>query len=261
MVLQCGDCSVLLKDLPEQSVDMVITSPPYDNLRDYKGYSFDFENIAKQLFRVVKVGGVIVWIVSDATINGSETGTSFRQALFFKEIGFNIHDTMIWKKDSCSFPESNRYYPNFEYMFVFSKESPKTFNPLKDRKNKYAGNQIHGTFRNKDGTTTYRSETWKNTICGEYGIRFNVWEQPSEKNNKTGHPAVFPVKLVKDHLYTWTNYGDVVLDPFMGSGTTGVACKEMDRDFIGFAISKEYFDIATKRIDKHSFQMSFENII
>ena len=261
MILECGDCLEMMKTLPEQSIDMVITSPPYDNLRDYKGYSFDFENIAKQLFRVVKVGGVIVWIVSDATINGSETGTSFRQALFFKEIGFNIHDTMIWKKDSCSFPESNRYYPNFEYMFVFSKGSPKTFNPLKDRKNKYAGNQIHGTFRNKDGTTTYRSETWKNTICGEYGIRFNVWDQPSEKNNKTGHPAVFPLKLVKDHIYTWTNKGDVVMDPFMGSGTTGIACKEMDREFIGFEISKDYFDVAKNRITQHSFQMTFENII
>ena len=261
MILQCGDCSELLKDLPEQSVDMVITSPPYDNLRDYKGYSFDFEKIANQLFRVVKKGGVIVWIVSDATVDGSETGTSFRQALYFKEIGFNIHDTMIWKKDTCSFPESNRYYSNFEYMFVLSKGSPKTFNPLEDRKNKYAGNQIHGTYRNKDGTITNRSEIWKQTICGEYGIRFNVWEQPTEKNNKTGHPAVYPVKLVKDHLYTWTNKGDVVLDPFMGSGTTGVACKEMDREFIGFEISEEYFDIATNRINNHSFQMSFDNLV
>ena len=184
---------------------------------------------------------MIVWIVSDATINGSETGTSFKQALFFKEIGFNLHDTMIWKKDSCAFPESNRYYQNFEYMFVLSNGTPKTFNPIRDRKNKYAGEQIHGTFRNKDGTTTSRSETWKSIICNEYGSRFNVWEQPTEKNNKTGHPAVFPVKLIKDHLYTWTNKGDVVLDPFMGSGTTGVACKETDREFIGFEISKEYF--------------------
>lgn len=152
MELYNEDCATGLKKLKDESIDLVVTSPPYDNLRTYKGFSFDFESIANELYRVLKTGGVIVWIVSDATENGSETGTSFRQALYFKQIGFNIHDTMIWNKDSFSFPEANRYYPCFEYMFVFSKGKPKTSNLIRDRKNINVGNGIHGTARQRDGS-------------------------------------------------------------------------------------------------------------
>lgn len=254
--IQLGDCSLLLQTLPDESIDLIVTSPPYDNLRDYKGYSFDFETIARQLIRVIKQGGIVVWIVSDATIDGNETGTSFRQALFFKDLGFKLHDTMIWKKDSCAFPEQVRYFQVFEYMFVFSKGKPKTHNLLQDRKNKFAGMNIHGTFRNKDGTTTNRGETWKTTICNDYGVRFNVWEQPSEKANRTGHPAVFPVQLATDHILSWSNKGDLVLDPFMVSGTTAIAAIDTKRHYIGFEISEEYLDIANKRIYEHTKQLT-----
>lgn len=248
--LRLGDSSEVLKALEPSSIDMVMTSPPYDNLRDYKGYCFDFETIANELFRVVKDGGVVVWVVNDATVDGSETGSSFRQALYFKEIGFNIHDTMIWKKDTSAFPDQNRYPSGFEYMFVFSKGKPKTFNPIRDRQNKYVGTRIHGTYRNKDGQTVDRGDAWRQTVCGEYGCRFNVWEIPTEKNNTTGHPAVYPIALAQDHILSWTNEEDTVLDPFMGSGTTGVACKQTFRNFIGVEISPEYYDIAKNRIAK-----------
>lgn len=248
--IECGDCLKLMHELPDECIDITVTSPPYDDLRKYHGYNFDFENIAKELYRITKQGGVIVWIVNDATVKGSETGSSFKQALYFIDCGFNLHDTMIWKKDSCAFPESIRYYQNFEYMFVLSKGKPKSFHPIADRKNKFAGMKVHGTFRNKDGSTVNRSDTWKESVCKEYGVRFNVWELPSEKSNKTGHPAVFPKKLVIDHLLSWSDDNDVVLDPFLGSGTTALAAVETNRHYVGFEISEEYFDIACKRLDE-----------
>lgn len=239
---------VFLKELPDECIDMTVTSPPYDNLRTYNGYSFDFEAIAQELFRVTKQGGVVVWIVSDGTVKGSETGTSFRQALYFKSIGFNIHDTMIWSKETFSYPDQTRYRQTFEYMFVFSKGKPKSINKICDRKNKYAGEIVHGTSRGVDGNTFRKSNNKKSRVS-EFGERFNVWEIPTEKNNNLGHPAVFPVRLAKDHIFSWSNEGDVVLDPFMGSGTTAIACLSLNRKFIGCDISSEYCLISKKRID------------
>lgn len=256
--LTLGDCAEGLKNLGSESVDLVVTSPPYDNLRTYNGYSFDFEKIAKQLYRVVKSGGVVVWIVSDGTENGSETGTSFRQALYFKEIGFNIHDTMIWQKDSCAFPESTRYYPTFEYMFVFSKGKPKTIHLIEDRKNKWGGTKVHGTFREADGTLKGRSSTWKETVCKEYGTRFNVWNISTEKNNETGHPAVFPKAIARDHIISWSDEGDVVLDPFSGSGTTAIEALNLGRKFIGFEISEEYYKKSVERIEAETSQIRWQ---
>lgn len=257
--IQCGDCLDLMKGLPDECIDLVVTSPPYDNLRTYNGYSFDFEGVAKELFRIVKQGGVIVWIVSDATIDGSETGTSFRQALYFKEIGFNIHDTMIWQKDTFSAVGALqcRYAPVFEYMFVFTKGKLKTFHPIKDVQNKYGGARLHGTVRNKDGSTKKVVGIGKKKI-NEYGQRYNVWQMPGVKRNTLGHPAPFPVQLAKDHIVSWSNEGDVVLDPFMGSGTTAIACRETDRHYIGFEISEEYCRISQDRIDNHFFQRRFD---
>lgn len=255
------DSAVGLKRIPNESIDLVVTSPPYDNLRMYNGYSFDFENIAKELYRVVKMGGVVVWIVSDGTENGSETGTSFRQALFFKEIGFNIHDTMIWKKESCAFPETIRYYPNFEYMFVFSKGKPKTVHLIEDRKNLWSGTKVHGTFREADGQLHERSTPWKERVCKDYGVRFNVWEIPTEKNNKTGHPAVFPRRIAYDHIISWSDKGDTVLDPFSGSGTTAIEALNANRNFIGFEISKDYYDKSLARIKEETAQMNIFDFI
>lgn len=251
-LIKCGDCLDLLKTLSNNSIDLVVTSPPYDNLRSYNDYSFDFEQIAKELYRVIKDGRVLVWIVNDATINGSETGTSFKQALYFKEIGFNIHDTMIWNKQSCPFPDKTRYYQSFEYMFVFSKGKIATFNPIRDRKNKWSGSTVHGTRRQPNGSLTRPSGLKVGRLVKEHGVRFNVWDISPERNNKTGHPAVFPLSIAKDHILSWSNKYDIVLDTFMGSGTTGLACLQTNRKFIGFEISEEYFNIAKERLEKES---------
>lgn len=246
-----GDCLELLKGFPDNSVDLVVTSPPYDNLRNYEGslsFTLDtFKAIAGELSRVLMPGRVIVWIVADSTVNGSESGTSFKQALYFKEIGLNIHDTMIWAKGTSPFQHKNRYISSFEYMFIFSKGSPKTYNLISDRKNKWGGTKVHGTERQVDGTTKPFSKIQTSKLIKEYGARINIWEINPEKTLNKEHPAVFPIHLVKDHIITWSNPNDVVLDPFMGSGTTGVACKETGREFVGIELVSKYFEIAKKR--------------
>ena len=252
--LRHGDCLELMKDIPDGSIDMIVTSPPYDNLRNYNGiinqWNFEkFQAIARELYRITKDGGVIVWIVADATIKGSETGTSFKQALYFRECGFNIHDTMIWSKPSFTAVGTlaTRYASTFEYMFVFSKGKPMTFNPIKDRKNIHAGKKKHGTIRQKDGTTVPCSNIGKR--YEEYGQRFNVWKMnPEKSNSQRFHPAQFPVQLANDHIISWSNPGEIVLDPFMGSGSTGVACVNTGRKFIGMELDAGYFEIAQRRI-------------
>lgn len=251
--INCGNALELLKLISDEKIDLTITSPPYDNLRNYNGYSFDFENIAKELFRITKDGGVVVWIVKDSTINGSETGTSFKQALFFKEIGFNIHDTMVWYKETFSFPNKERYRDCFEYMFIFSKGKPKKYNLIEDRLNKWAGTSVHGTSRNKDGNT-FRKSNDKKTLVKEKGVRFNVWEINTEKNNIFNHPAVFPEQLAKDHILSWSNEGDLILDCFCGSGTTLKMAKQLNRNFIGIDISEEYCNISKKRIEQNTIK-------
>ena len=252
-----GDCLEVMKTLEDNSIDLTVTSPPYDNLRKYNGYTFDFEGIAKELFRVTKQGGVVVWVVGDATIKGSETGTSFKQALYFKEIGFNLHDTMIYEKTGCPFPERNRYYPIFEYMFVFSKGKPTTTNLIDDRKNIYFGDRVarKNHQRNKDGSvsenTAYRNN--KNKKIKENGVRFNIWRVTSSRNVNSGtgnHPAIFPEKLAEDHILSWSNPGDVVMDCLAGSGTTLKMAKKNNRNYIGIEISEEYIDIINKRLNE-----------
>ena len=245
-----GDCLEVIRQIPDNFIDMVITSPPYDNLRDYNGYSFDFEGIAKELYRILKVGGIIVWIVNDATINGSETGTSFKQALYFKDIGFNLHDTMIWSKPTFTATGAlkYRYAQTFEYMFIISKNKPKTFNPIKDRICKYYGKKFSGTVRQKDGSTKPISGLGK--LYSEYAQRFNVWQTNTiGGRERTGHPAQFPIKLINDHIISWSNKNDIILDPFVGSGTTCISALQNNRNFIGIEISKEYCELAQKRIN------------
>ena len=248
------DCVEGMRMLPDNSVDLTVTSPPYDNLRKYKGFEWDFEATARELFRVTKQGGIVVWVVNDATDKGSESGTSFKQALFFKECGFNLHDTMIWYKGSCPFPDKTRYYQSFEYMFVFSKGKPTKITLIEDRKNKWSGTKAHGTERRKNGETVPLSavKLKNNRVVKDYGVRFNVWELSPERNNKTGHPAVFPEQLANDHILSWSNEGDIVLDPFIGSGTTAKVAKDLGRNYIGFEISAEYCEIAEARLKEYS---------
>jgi len=246
------DCIQTMNKMPDNFIDLTVTSPPYDNLRTYNRYLFDFETIAKELFRVTKEGGVLVWIVGDATINGSETGTSFKQALYFMECGFNLHDTMIYKRFASN-PPTNRYFQNFEYMFVFSKGKISKTNLLKDRKNnnlKAGGDNT----RQKDGSIKKGKKTGMK--LNEYEIRENIWEYQCQHSlDKTNHPAVFPENLVRDHIYTWSDEGDLVYDCFMGSGTTAKMAHEYKRNWIGSEISKEYCHIIEERINNHKKQL------
>ena len=252
-----GDCLEVMKTMADKSVDMVLTSPPYDNLRTYKGYTFNFEGIAQEIYRVLKDGGVCVWIVGDATIKGSETGTSFKQALYFKEIGFNLHDTMIYRKNSLAYPTFDKYYPCFEYMFILSKGKPKAINLIKDRQNKQAGKNITGNERSTNGELKEMSGSKNKRVIKENGIRWNIWDYNTgwqhsySEDFLKGHPAIFPEKLAEDHILSWSNEGDIVLDPFAGSGTTLKMAKKNNRSYIGIEISPEYIEIINKRIADH----------
>ena len=242
--IYCGNCVELLKQIDDDSIDMILTSPPYDDLKKYEGNSFDFEAVAKELTRVLKPNRVIVWVVGDAVKNGSETGTSFKQALFFKELGLNIHDTMIYEKNSSSFPakrNGNRYTQIFEYMFIFSKGKPKC-NLLCDKRNKWAG------ITSFDG---------KIPPVPDFSPRTNIWKYITSFNDKSEHPAVFPEELAYDHIISWSDRGDLVLDPMCGSGTTLKMAKESGRNYIGIDISEKYCEIAKNRINN---SLSLEEI-
>tara|TARA_Y100000813_G_C24074537_1_gene310380 strand:+ start:58 stop:864 length:807 start_codon:yes stop_codon:yes gene_type:complete len=247
-----GDCVEVLSSIPSNTFDMVITSPPYDNLRKYKGFSFNFEKIAENIFRTLKPGRVLIWVVNDATIDGSETFSSFKQAIKFNEIGFKLHDTMIFRKTN-PIPQiyRKRYNNEFEYMFVFSKGRVDVHNPIKVP-------CLHGGLELK-------STTYKNYSAGiqkrkkpanpvkDSKIKGNIWEYVVGKNlldkPAKNHPAPFPVKLAMDHIISWTNKGDLILDPMCGSGTSCVAAKLKKRFYTGIDISKEYCDVAKKRIE------------
>lgn len=244
------DCLKGLVLLENNSIDLTVTSPPYDKLRKYNGnidqWSFDkFKKIANELYRVTTIGGIVVWVVKDQTVNGSETGTSFKQALFFMELGFNLFDTMIWEKPSPAAPTQDRYYDVFEYMFIFSKGKPKTLNLLCDRKNTSVG-----SISKKETRSCREDRKYKDgkRVVKEYSRRFNVWNI-SRGKNKTEHPAVFPEQLAEGHILSWSNEGDCVLDPFMGSGTTGKMALLNNRNFIGFELDKNYFKISKNRIE------------
>ena len=233
--IRAEDCLSTMSLMPDGYVDMVLTSPPYDNLRKYNGYSFEFEPIAQELYRVMKADSVMVWVVGDATVDGSETGTSFKQALYFKEIGFKLHDTMIYEKNSPAYPASrtsNRYTQIFEYMFVLTKgKVPKQL--ICDKPNKWAGHKdFSGLLKNPVPDFSPRNNIWK------YTTSFNGWK----------HPAPFPEGLAQDHILSWSKEGDVVYDPFMGSGTTAAAAKKLKRNYIGSEISEEYCLMIEERL-------------
>ena len=244
----CLDTMARMKD---DFIDLTVTSPPYDNLRSYNGYSFDFESIAKELYRVTKDGGVVVWIVGDATIKGSETGTSFKQALYFKECGFNLHDTMIYRKNSYPFPPSNRYYQQFEYMFILSKGKPITFNGLRQETKWRKKSKEISTTRQKDGST----KEMKYEKGKADRLKDNVWDINTGYMRSTkdkiaySHSAIFPEQLSNDHILSWSNEGDLVYDCFMGSGTTAKMAILNKRNWMGSEMSKEYCDIIEQRIN------------
>lgn len=245
------DCVDGMSKLDDESVDLVVTSPPYDGLRDYKGFNFEFPSIVKQLYRVVKEGGIVVWVVADATVKGTETGTSFKQALGFMEAGFNLHDTMIFRKAN-PIPQiyRKRYNNEFEYMFVFSKGVVSKHNPIMVPC-LHAGLELgNTTYKNYSKGEQTRTKI-ANPVKAEK-VKGNIWEyvvgKKKEDQDAKEHPAPFPSQLARDHIVSWSNEGDVVLDPMCGSGTTCKVAKEMKRNFIGMDVSAEYCKIAEKRV-------------
>jgi len=248
-----GDCLEVMPYIEDNLVDLTITSPPYDNLRTYENdlvWNWGvFTGIAKELYRVTKKGGVVVWVVGDATIRGSETGTSFKQALFFKEIGFNLHDTMIYMREGPPLSH-NRYEQKFEYMFVLSNGKPSTFNGMVCH-SKSAGQKRTSTMRQDSDSLGDRSAKG---FVQETKLVGNVFEYSVGNNCSTKdkiahrHPAIFPEQLAHDHIISWSNEGDTVLDPMMGSGTTGKMAKILKRNFIGIEKVPKYFGISTERI-------------
>ncbi len=252
------NCLDTMKKMPDTLADMVLTSPPYDNLRDYKGYFFQFEDIAKELFRIIKKGGVIIWVVGDATDNGSETGTSFRQALFFKEVGFNLNDTMIYYKNNPMPTTGPRYHQHFEYMFCFSKGQPKTFNPITEdcKYNGLANMKNRGTKGELNYKKVERTTEKKIGNVFFYSIGGGISTKDKVAYN---HPAIFPEQLAIDQIKTWSNEGDLVYDPFLGSGTTAKVAHILNRNWLGSEISSEYVDIAEKRLSP-LFENLFQHI-
>ena len=250
------NCLETMAKMPDCFVDLTVTSPPYDELRTYNGYTFDFENIAKELYRITKEGGVVVWIVNDATIKGSETGTSFKQALYFKEIGFNLHDTMIYKKKN-PMPQfkSKRYTGTFEYMFIFSKGTPNTCNYLEDPC-LHIGNIQSGKRKTASGIDSVHKDK-QPRVTKETKIRTNIWEYNVGINQSytdkfaSMHPAIFPEQLANDHIISWSNENDLVYDCFGGAGTTIKMAHLQNRNWIMSEISKEYVEIAEKRINPY----------
>jgi site-specific DNA-methyltransferase (adenine-specific) len=262
-------CLETMSKMDNESIDLVLTSPPYDDLRTYNkfvtgnktefnGYSFPFEDIAKELYRITKPGGVVVWVVGDATNKGSETGTSFRQALFFKECGFDLYDTMIYQKTGTPFPQKDRYNQIFEYMFVFSKGKPKTFNPVM-KKNVTAGAVRNSRkFRNAEGEMI---PGFNGKPVNEWGVENNIWviRNGMYKSSKDivafEHPAIFPEELALKHIISWTTENDLVYDPFMGSGTTAKCSIQLNRNWIGSEIDNDYYELIKKRMLNVSNEM------
>lgn len=250
------DCVKAMKLMPDECVDLTVTSPPYDNLRTYEGFSWDFEATAKELYRITKQGGVVVWVVGDATVKGSETGTSFKQALYFKEIGFNLHDTMIYHKNSLPM-NHNRYEQDFEYMFILSKGKPNTFNPIRipcKYPEKETARQ-HSYFSETDEKIRKARSGKKRKPVGKDKIKGNIWYFSTGKNHSTQdniafkHPAIFPEALANDHIISWSNENDIVFDPFMGSGTTAKMAMLNNRKFIGCELSENYCEIIKERLE------------
>jgi len=234
---------VMRREIPDASIQLTVTSPPYDNLRKYNGFTWDFEAVARELYRVTKPGGVVMWNVNDSTLDGSETCTSFHQAIYFKEsCGFNLHDTMIYAKLNPTPYHHNRYNPSWEYMFVFSKGKPSTFNPIQTQTQK----KRTGKYRYPDGSLREANTP----IAQEWKMLDNIfyYSVGTDRECKE-HPAKFPQQLALDHILSWSNPGDTVLDPFVGSGTTGKMAVLNGREFIGIDISPEYVALATGRIN------------
>lgn len=261
--------SFMRNSIPNDYIDLTVTSPPYDDLRKYKGFIFDYQSIFKELYRVTKDGGIVVWIVADKTQNGTESGSSFRHALYAKEVGFKLHDTMIWQKPNPTptDPKCKRYYNAFEYMFVFTKGKIKTCNYIKEASKNAGRNFGSAPMKRPDGSNRDdRTEKLKNVKINEYKIKSNIWNCAigsgvAKDKIAFKHPAIFPESLIQDHILSWSNENDIILDPMCGSGTTCKMAYLNNRNFIGIDMSEEYInEICIPRLEMYNWNKN-TNII
>ncbi|NQU22454.1 MAG: site-specific DNA-methyltransferase [Candidatus Nealsonbacteria bacterium] len=247
------DCVVGMAGMPDACIPFTMASPPYDHIRKYGGQRFDFEATALQLYRITMEGGVVVWIVRDAIVNGGESGTIARQQLYFLDLGFRLHATMVMKTKRTGLPQQVRYPTQFEYAFVFSKGRPRTINLIRDRRNSTAG-QRHKIHRERDDGRRETVGYHPFKVVGKYGLRGNVWEYDVGGGKSTtdefafGHPALMHEQMAEDHILSWSRPGDLVFDPMCGSGTTCKMALLNNRRYLGFEIHGPYFQIAQKRM-------------
>lgn len=253
------NCIDTLRRMPDDLIDMTITSPPYDDLRDYKGYHFPVEEIAAGLFQKTKSGGVVIWVVGDRTLNGGETLTSFQHAITFQKAGFKVHDTMIYAKNN-PIPSDcgKRYRQCFEYMFCFSKGQPKTFNPITQtikQEKAFKSFRITKVGRNDLAHDHVAPKERKVDNIFYYGdtevFYYNVGTSSSKDKVAFDHPAIFPEQLVEDQIKTWTDAGDLVYDCFMGSGTSAKIAHLTGRNWLGSEVSADYINIAQRRLEQY----------
>lgn len=255
-VLHC-DCVLGMRALPDACIPLTVTSPPYDKLRMYDGHALPFELfqlVACELYRVTMPRGVIVWVVQDGTDkNGSETGTSFRQREFFKNLGMSAHATMIMKVNACRFPNNRRYCQQFHYAFVLSKGKPRVINVLRDSANQHPGDVVKHSHRSKDGKLVTCLMPHKRLAA--YGYRGNVWDykvgngQTTKDRFAFNQTALMPELMAEDHILSWSNPGDLVFDPMCGAATTCKMALLNHRKFLGMEIHQTYWEIACKRME------------
>ncbi len=248
----CGDCVEVLKSIPDNSIDLVVTSPPYDGIRKYNGFSFNLHSTGKELFRVLKDGGIIAMVIQDQTKNFGKSLTSFKTIIDWCEnVGFKLFETIIYKKHGAEGAWwTKRFRVDHEYIPIFLKgERPAYFNkePLKIP-SKHGGKTMTGCATRLTNGKTLKSKRvfinpmkcrgtlWDYTTCGD-GTRL-----------KHQHPATFPDKIPVDFIRCFCPKNGIVLDPFIGSGTTALAAIQLNRNYIGIDISKEYCELAKKRI-------------
>lgn len=252
MRLLTGDACEILPTIRESSVDLTVFSPPYDGLRDYKGKpSFDMAVLGREILRVTKEGGVCCMVIQDATKNGAKSLTSFRTACLFADLGWRLFECCIYSR--AGVPGAwwtKRFRVDHEYIFIFTRGDglPRRFDKTSLMvESKYAGITAGGTKRTTKGDFV----AIKKTVISPLKCRGTIWHYAAsntERNKtKSEHPATYPDSLARDIISCFSKEGDLVLDPMMGSGTTGIASVNMGRRFLGIEISVQYMEIAKRR--------------
>ena len=252
--LFCGDCLEVLKKLPDNSVDMYFFSPPYDELRDYNGFTLDLSSIGKEIERTLKDGGVSIMVMQDSTNNFKKSGTTFRTIVnWLDNTELKLWECCIYnRKATPGAWWTYRFSVDHEYVPIFFKgKRPQHFDKEHMKiPNPNAGKNIKGSVRGKDGELIPLECTTNDTMCCGTVMHYSnsKRERPKDWHLKKQHPATFPEKMTADFIRAFTKEGMLVVDPFVGSGTTGVQCKKLKRKFVGIDISQEYIEISKQRL-------------